>query len=650
MKAAPGITESDKPRFARARKRTANVESTTHIRGVRIDRCTATFVGLVVAVLYWPSAFGIWRSYDDEGAMLVLYRSFSENGGLYRTTYSNYGPFPFALWWVLLRPFGFDFDSLFVGRFLALVLLSASAVVATRIARQFAGRVTSVVVGLVVADLLTVNFNEPLHPGAVIGFLLLIAVWSQLLVRDERKQQAVLGIVCSALLFSKINLGVFAIIAWAVTFVYSRFDASIRSTRIAQRATAGLLTAFPLMLVLSGSTQWRTVFMAMSMACTLALTSFAWFSRTPAPSRPWTTLRSPFAAATWFFGGGLLVAVFSLGVVVLRGSDPSGIVSGMVGRALRQRGVFTLYVFADPLRVVLLGLTAAVTLVCLVRARRSVRRSVEEVRWELGLVVFVELIAGGELLLVPSYGLSLLPVVALLVVPTMGRSVNGDRSKQLLFVVLLGVLQILHAYPVAGSQMGWAMLVVTLLGGLVFAQGANDAKRLAQKVSVTPLMLKASSMAFAAVAGVSVLGFMQASSSQWRLYGSNVPLNVQHAPFVRLPASQVTTLASVANAIRTECTGYYSLPGMGTFSVLTRLKLATGFNATVWPLLFDEADQRHVIADLRRVERLCVIRNETVLQGWMQGRRVPDGPLLDYLATFNRLVLNAGDYSVWVGP
>jgi hypothetical protein len=249
--------------------------------------------------------------------------------------------------------------------------------------------------------------------------------------------------------------------------------------------------------------------------------------------------------------------------------------------------------------------------------------------------------------------LSLLPLVALLVAPQLsgrGSSSPGTRPapapRRLLFPVLLGLLQVLHSYPVAGSQMGWAMLSVTFLGGLVVARGIRDAALLRSTLSISPQVLRVASLFVAAVALLSVIGFVRSSEVRWRQYNGDTPLDPVHARYVRIDQPTATTLQTVAKVLKENCSAYYSLPGMGTFSALTQLPQPTGFNATVWPLLFDAADQQHVIADLNRVDHLCVVQNDTVLKGWMQGRAVPSGPLLDHLARYNHRLATVGDYTV----
>ena len=55
--------------------------------------------GLLVAAA--GVMFSAFMFYDDEGYVLLSLRNFAEHGGLYRDVYSQYGPFPFVLYYLL---------------------------------------------------------------------------------------------------------------------------------------------------------------------------------------------------------------------------------------------------------------------------------------------------------------------------------------------------------------------------------------------------------------------------------------------------------------------------------------------------------------------------------------------------------------------
>src|SRR3954469_23096218 len=58
----------------------------------------ATVLLLVAAGFVMFSAF---MFYDDEGYVLISLRNFAEHGGLYRDVYTQYGPFPFVVYYGL---------------------------------------------------------------------------------------------------------------------------------------------------------------------------------------------------------------------------------------------------------------------------------------------------------------------------------------------------------------------------------------------------------------------------------------------------------------------------------------------------------------------------------------------------------------------
>jgi hypothetical protein len=87
------------------------------------------------------------------------------------------------------------------------------------------------------------------------------------------------------------------------------------------------------------------------------------------------------------------------------------------------------------------------------------------------------------------------------------------------------------------------------------------------------------------------------------------------------------------------------LPGMNSFYIWTEQEPPTGYNATGWPTLFDDAHQRHVVEDTRSIAGLCLLRNIPLAEGWGEGK-IPDGPLVRYLKKGFKPVAKFGDYEL----
>lgn len=181
---------------------------------------TAGFTAALVA-LAARAMFAVFMFYDDEGYVLISYRNFAEGGALYREIFSQYGPFPFVVHWILhLAGVPLNHAG---GRVVTLCLwvLVALALAA------LAGRATrSAPAGILTLagtfSCLFVMTSEPSHPGGLIVALGAAAAaggWVLLQRGLTAAWAALIGAVTAALLLTKINVGVFA--AFAAVAWYS---------------------------------------------------------------------------------------------------------------------------------------------------------------------------------------------------------------------------------------------------------------------------------------------------------------------------------------------------------------------------------------------------------------------------------------------
>lgn len=604
-------------------------------------------VAVVNAIVYWPAAFGGWNFYDDEGAMLIAFRSFAERGGLYSKTYSNYGPFPFALWWTILRPFGFAYDNLFVGRLLALILLVFASWLTYDALRVRTSIAWSVIGAFAVSATLILNFSEPFHPGALIGALLAVGFWAQTRIQNPKARLAVEGGVCAALSFTKVNVGVFFAVAWLTTGLLRdpKWATGYRRVMVVLVAST-----FPFFIIVSSAHDVPTVLLATSVASAVALACLAAHSCSGAERTTRFLHTLPMFAL-----GGAIVAGFSLGVTMARGSTIRDILDGVLFRAVRQRGVFSAAPRFDSPRLALFLTVLPTVGFCVSRLRGSGRAQAGD-RTDRFLLSGAQALGGLGLVAAPSFRIALLPVLALLFIDLPGARHNSTPRSQehqtpLLFGVLFAILQVLHAYPVAQSQLAWATMLLAMCGVLLGAKGidnlsalirsdeggsGNRSRKLHAGLTLAPLLL--------------VVGRPIAyGPARWAAYRALAPLDSRHATFVRLEKDRAQVLRRISSALASNCSAVYSLPGMYTFNAMANLPIATGYNATIWTSLFTDADQKRAIQQLSEHERLCIVRNDFVLKFWTK-QALPNGPLLDYVNTFDQELTSIGGYSISVRP
>jgi hypothetical protein len=606
-------------------------------RNTKVERLLGLIVGIVSAIISWPIAFGGWNFYDDEGTMLLAFRSFAERGALYGRTYSNYGPFPFALWWSTLRPFGFEYRNLAAGRIIGLLLLAFAAVfiffaLSTRTSNAWAA-----IGALAVAQTLQVNFSEPFHPGAIIGLVLCVAFWAQLADLAEHRRAFLLGTICGVLLLTKVNVGAFFGLAWVLSHLIQH--PSWRSTA-KSRLLVGSASVVPL-LVIAGTQDVPTVLFALSVSVTTLFTSIALIQNrsTGEPSFDGSIFRT----VSWTLFGSGSVAVFSSSVVLFRGGSIPGLVDGIFLRAVRQRGIFSVPPHFNQPRLAAFLVVVALVATCIVWQRNQTGVSLATLRTQGIVVATLQIVSGTIFVLVPAARVAILPALALLIL-------NRSPLRVPPFVVLLTCAQVMHGFPVAESQLAWGTVLIPACGVLLVAEGTRKLREeiRSQKSNMRNLLL--TPIVALGLAATNVIGLpLWHTPAAWAAYRSSVPLDGTHATFVRLPAYQVRTLRGIRDSLEKNCSVFFALPGMGTFNALADLPIATGYNGTIWTALFDNYDQKKVLDELQKTERLCILRSKRTLRFWTS-KPLPNSPLLRYVDQFTKRVKDIDGYIVYVRP
>jgi hypothetical protein len=211
------------------------------------------------------------------------------------------------------------------------------------------------------------------------------------------------------------------------------------------------------------------------------------------------------------------------------------------------------------------------------------------------------------------------------------------------FLVPLAILQMMHAYPVAGAQRTWGL--VTMCVPCIVGVGAG-LQRLAVWRSAT------SSMRSFAVGALCVLIAVTTSLwpvTVWHDYVKATPIDLPGARLIRVDKKVVRTLHQLTKAVQKNCDTFYSTPGFDMLYFYTKLPEPTGQLAN-WPGVLSVREQRDIAFDLRLIERkhgrLCVVRNAERYLSWQQSS-YGKGPLGRAVAPFRRPVARVDQYIVF---
>lgn len=602
---------------------------------------TAGWMGLVllaaglVTAGYWL-LFTTFMVYDDEGYVLLSLKNFAAHGALYDKVYSQYGPFFYVAYDALHRLLGFAWTST-NGRLLTLVHWGATAGICALLVwrrTRSAGATAFTLAG--VFTYLWVMIHEPGHPGGAVSLLVALAAGIGA-TRDIARRPAtatVVGAIGAALALIKINVGGLLLIAAVIWLALRARDPHWR--RAGKWLTAAVLALLPWGLMQSLLGQgWVWQF---AMITSLSGLGVLLAVRTPRPldasPRVWYGL----------LGGAAAVTLITLATVLARGTSLPALLSGVALDRLRQPDA---YFFAFDWKPGALPIAIAGFILTWWAQRRPASFVV------LGTVVAVRFLSAAAFILAAlqvlpislaafglSYGLGLAGICAL----PLRRDPEGlrdARARQWLALVL--VLQSLHAYPVAGSQINWGTFLWVPLLALAVRDGW---------LAVAPTIARSRDLvAYVSAAGAFALsGFMGGKLLQtgWNNRHVGEPLGLPGSEGIILPDDPALGLRLVAENARIHAGVLFSLPGSYSLNLWTGCPTPTLANATHWFSLLSSQQQREIIDHLRADPRAVLVVQLDTLRYLIQHGFPPRGELVDYLGhEFQRSFELAG-YAFWI--
>lgn len=589
-------------------------------------------VTALTAVIAKPRIFSGFPAYDDEGYMLTALRGFVNHGELYDRVFTQYGPFYYEAFGGIFSAFGITINH-DAGRTVTMVLwVLASATIGVATMRITASLVLGLLTQLLVFTALGVAVNEPMHPGGIITVLLAAIVAISCLVRDRESPYALaaLGAALVALVLVKINVGFFAISSVVLACVVS-YPALARR-RLLRPVVEIAFVAIPLLLLAGKFDQGWARHYAVTVAASALAVVVVLRAREPG--------RRPAGELGWLLGGFVLVGIVICATILATGTSPHGLLDGVLKQPLRQADAFTipLQTSRRSWALVLLALGAAGAYWYAARVRRGPPGNgwvAATSLFSIGVGLLMALSVDGKLLpfdagTTPGYQFSMLPFVWVALIPAADEGRRPALSFPRLLLPLLAVLQALHAYPVAGSQTLWATFLLIPVGALCVANGVRG---LATVVAGTDRLALAG---FGAVAALVLAWFVVNANLREPLrdspagYDGQVSLGLPGAEEIHVNPEEAERLAAITDAVEHHCSATIMLPGMDSFYLWAGEEPPTGYTATGWPTLFDDSHQEHVVAEIRSIPGLCLLRNLPLAEGWSNGP-VPNGPLVEFL-------------------
>jgi hypothetical protein len=569
-----------------------------------------TALTTALAPLGYMTMMDGFHPYDDEGYFLISLKDYVDGGPLFTQALPVYGPFFYEVMGGVFRILGIE-PSLDSGRIVTLVVWLVVSILGGIAAHRLTGSLWFGIAGqLLTFRVLVALANEPMHPAGLLSLLLVgLMVAAASRSRWPRASAAVIGALVGALLMVKLNVGIFAAVAVVLAWTASL----TRWRRLAVPATVVLIVAMP-PLLMSGLVSQRW---ALELALLVSLSAAA-FGVVVITGR-WDSL--PAASTGWIAAGAAFVVLASLGIAFLGGTHVDAWVRSLT-LTTKFPQIFFVPAGATPNRVGWSALSLVGALLV-----SGPLRSLAASPWA-GLVrILVGLLIWLSLILIETY----LLVLPLTWVAALAPRHAGDDPVEPYARLMLPALAIvggLQIYPVAGTQLSTAELLLMPVGAICLIDGVRQLGDLRHRFSIVPKFARWTPVAVAAavVAALAVLATVKAQ--EFRTFA---PLALPGAEQVRVPEGQGAQLRGLALDIDRRCSSFITYPGMDSLYFWTRQRPPVELSSEVWWLVLDDGQQQALVDRLRGEPGLCVVKNQGVIDFWAAGRGAPPGSLVKWI-------------------
>jgi hypothetical protein len=433
--------------------------------------------GLVLSGLVYTCclAFSCFVNYDDEGVVLLFVQHMLDGHAIYDAVNCLYGPFYLFARWVMFGVLGAPLgnDAL---RVEALVTWWAAtlllAMTAWRLARGVPCRagITGLVWILALCQLFVLP-REPGHPQEVVAVLVAAALLVAVTLPDRRRIALVLlGGLGAAVLLTKVNVGVFYLLALAITLLSLSPRSSVAWFAL-RCATACAILVLPSLLMKSRFENGYLSFCCLATCALIPCLAHACFKDRAGTIRLTEIL--------WCGLGAVGVAAAMVAFAVWQGNTIGGMINALL---LRTWGKFASAPVGTPMPVSWVGIGWAAAAAALGVTTVRSTPAWAKILWPLRLVpcVMIVLIAASrnhEVFIPVSFAL---PLVWLLLIPPRGSELTEREWFFRLFLALTACLQPLQIFPVTGSQVLIGTFVWPVVGVVLAFDVWREARRLAE--------------------------------------------------------------------------------------------------------------------------------------------------------------------------
>jgi hypothetical protein len=573
-----------------------------------------------------------FMTYDDEGYVLYSVIKFCDGHALYTEVFSQYGPSFFLFYKALHLVTGLVYTH-DVGRWLTLCYWLASAGFLGLLTRRLGGSAITSWFAMIMGFLVLIkNVCEPFHPGAPLALLSILAAWAgaECVLRGKHR---LMGILVPALgtlmLLTKINVGIFLMCAWGSWWLWNSYADHPRG-KIAGWLLALIIPLLAMTLMRAHlSTEWGAAFALTFAAGALALGIQIW------TRRPEKTDRTDWS---WLITSAAIVVAVVL-IMWILGTSPGELWHGVVVAPLKHPGVY-----AAPAPTT--WPSAAITLLSLIASLAILKKAPSPLR--TSLIVIARLAAVGSFFYIATRGdgwtkldqftLTWGPASAVwLLTPLHALPDRMSRARQ--WIGWVFVWQILHAYPVAGSQIGWGSVIWV---PVIMLSLSDLVGLLKTRWKYSPWL------ASAGLVWIVIMAVRPTVHNARLWWADSEQLNLPGAKTIYPPPAITKAIRVINTNLVQEAGMVVSMPGMLSFNIWSDRPAPIIANTTHWFSLLDDTRQNEMVRVLQDDPRAMLVFHRDLINFLAREGISPAGPLSDYLRKAFTPVIRVGPYDLCV--
>lgn len=577
--------------------------------------------------------FGTFKTYDDEGYVMISLKEFIAGVPLYDGVFSQYGPFFFLFdsAFFSIAPLQIDHTTirwLMMAHWLVAGLLGFALV--WRTTRRYALAFASCTLILV---LLRRSFNEPGHPQSLCALLVAGAALACTCVEGGRRRLALvaLGFLAAAMLLTKINLGVYLLLGLSLAIAPALpAGRAMRGLRVVLGFAAVLLPFLVLRAHLDLG--WGRSYAAVASCAIDAALLFTW----PRADRAELSMRDLLALVAALVASALAICLF----VLARGTTMGGLVESVLLRALRFPKTFQLPAAIGTRHAAFACISLILAIGVLFAMRKRVSLGALGLALHAVKLVFAVFVVYCVILHQQTALIGFaLPFAWIVLVPSPCDATPPPISFGRRALVLIAVLQTLVAYPVAGSQIVFASFLVVAVAAVAVSDvlSAHASTRALTTWGSKTIVAVEMTVVLACVAL-----FANMAREDRQSIASCVPLGLPGAEDLRLSERDVATYRWIAHNLSALSDTFVSEPGTNSLYLWTQRAPPTALNCFVWPILLDREEQQRIVDSIAPHPRACALR----WRGWRG--RTSDLPLMKYLVDEFEPVATCDAYTLFV--